>query len=390
MLGRLGDDKLITMAAESADLGGDVAGAWRRELGSCRPLPLKRAPAAPVAGGGGSWSAEMPVRAYVVSVRQAAAPGRQGLLQPLLRRWQAGGVSHTVFLLPVAAAVVAHKWRFYRRLLLAELALFGAWVTLHFVMALTFQAGGRAGSIHWRIGWPSMTCAMRKSQGSSQVPPLPWPPPRRHLPPPSQDPGSRWLVPPAASASLAAPLPFLLLDLRAAAAYRSRWLAAPWGVLSVATYALQVHCGGAPHVSNARGGSGPAAAASRKGAAPLLPPPPPPHTHTHPSCPSGRLLIGLPAGAGGALAACGGGSAGGAPAAAPAALHARVARLALLFPGRPGRPDERRGLLAACWRVTAAQGPGGNPRAALCPAQICTRPPLCTRRSPGRCSSWGC
>lgn len=46
------------------------------------------------------WSAALPVAAYVVAVRGAAYPGMSGLLQPLLRRWQAGGCSYTVFALP--------------------------------------------------------------------------------------------------------------------------------------------------------------------------------------------------------------------------------------------------------------------------------------------------
>lgn len=38
--------------------------------------------------------------AYVVSIKGAARPDKDGLLQPLLKRWQAGGCSYSVFALP--------------------------------------------------------------------------------------------------------------------------------------------------------------------------------------------------------------------------------------------------------------------------------------------------
>lgn len=46
------------------------------------------------------WSSKIPVLAYVVTIRDAARPDKDGLLQPLLRRWQAGGCSYSVFALP--------------------------------------------------------------------------------------------------------------------------------------------------------------------------------------------------------------------------------------------------------------------------------------------------
>ncbi len=37
---------------------------------------------------------------YLLCVRDAAAPDKQGMLQPVLRRWQAGVLPDTVFALP--------------------------------------------------------------------------------------------------------------------------------------------------------------------------------------------------------------------------------------------------------------------------------------------------
>ena len=42
--------------------------------------------------------------AYVVTIKNAAKPDKDGLLQPLLRRWQAGGCSYAVFSLPAVQA----------------------------------------------------------------------------------------------------------------------------------------------------------------------------------------------------------------------------------------------------------------------------------------------
>jgi hypothetical protein len=45
----------------------------------------------------------------VVTVRDAAAPDRKGLLQALLKRYQAGRCSYAVFGLPAAQAVIQFK-----------------------------------------------------------------------------------------------------------------------------------------------------------------------------------------------------------------------------------------------------------------------------------------
>ena len=48
--------------------------------------------------------------AYVVAIRGAAKPDKDGLLQPLLRRWQAGGCGCSVFALPAVQARRQGLW----------------------------------------------------------------------------------------------------------------------------------------------------------------------------------------------------------------------------------------------------------------------------------------
>ncbi len=48
--------------------------------------------------------------AYMVTIKNAGAPDQQGLLQMLLRYWQAGLVPDTAFALPTVHAVIDFKW----------------------------------------------------------------------------------------------------------------------------------------------------------------------------------------------------------------------------------------------------------------------------------------
>eukprot|EP00887_Chlorella_sp_A99_P000535 scaffold17.g535.t1 len=186
---------MITMGADRPDI--DVEAAWRRELGRCCPPPGKDARR-------GGWCAEMPVIAYVVSIRHATYPAEEGLLQPLLRRWKAGGCSAGVFRLPAVEAVIDYKWsRFARRLLLAELALFCIWLVAHHTLAL--------------VAFADAGVPLRSTLAG-----------RRGV-----------LVAAAQLVPLAALAPFLALDCTTLAAYGARHLLSPWTQLSLATYALQ-------------------------------------------------------------------------------------------------------------------------------------------------------
>lgn len=137
VLGRLGDDKIATMGAAAAELP-DYEAAWRAELGPCPEAAERRGRGSRAEGE--IWCSEIPVSAYVVSVRDAAAPAGRGLLRPLLRRWQAGGCGAATFQLPAVQAVVDWKWHFCRRLLMAELALFVLWLAAFMTFAPAQQA----------------------------------------------------------------------------------------------------------------------------------------------------------------------------------------------------------------------------------------------------------
>jgi hypothetical protein len=74
---------------------------WRRCCptgGRCPPplvllLPLLRRCCA-------GWSTDVSVDAFVVTVKGVADPDQDGLLQPLLKRWQAKRCTYAVFALP--------------------------------------------------------------------------------------------------------------------------------------------------------------------------------------------------------------------------------------------------------------------------------------------------
>eukprot|EP00887_Chlorella_sp_A99_P000504 scaffold17.g504.t1 len=119
-------DVLCTLGASSQVI--DVETTWRREL---RNLVPHKPP---------GWSQNVVVEAFVVNVQGASRPDKEGLLQPLLRRWQAGGVSLAVFGLPAVQAVVDYKWeRMGRKLMLGELAFFLAWLLSFSAFTVIFQ-----------------------------------------------------------------------------------------------------------------------------------------------------------------------------------------------------------------------------------------------------------
>lgn len=102
---------------------------WRQEL---------RQRAGPGVPGG--WSADVVVEAFVVNVADAADPDKDGIIQPLLKRWQAGGCSLATFGLPALQAVISFKWRaFARRLLLCQLGFFMVWIASFVTFTALFQ-----------------------------------------------------------------------------------------------------------------------------------------------------------------------------------------------------------------------------------------------------------
>lgn len=105
---------------------------WRARLGAGRGRRD--------GGGGGEWHSDIPVIAYCVNISNAAAPDHEGLLQPLLRRWQRGGCGQEVFAMPAVHAVIDWKWeRYCKRLLLVELGFYLLWLVSFAAFTVLFQ-----------------------------------------------------------------------------------------------------------------------------------------------------------------------------------------------------------------------------------------------------------
>ena len=135
VLGRIGDDSIITMGSQHPSFGNDsIESVWRQYLAPSPPSshPPKKQQAA--------WHADIPIKTYLVTIKNAANPDCQGLLQPLLRRWQAGGCSFTVFSLPAVHAVIDWKWETYcKKLLQIELLFFLLWMAAFYSFTAAFQ-----------------------------------------------------------------------------------------------------------------------------------------------------------------------------------------------------------------------------------------------------------
>nr|BAK18929.1 transient receptor potential channel [Chlamydomonas reinhardtii] len=91
---------------------------------------------------GTGWKSTLSVEAHVVNLYDAAAPGRGGLLRPLLGRLRAHGCPPTVFALPAVQAVIALKWSSWaRRFLLAEFFFYAAWLAAFSAFSLLLEDG---------------------------------------------------------------------------------------------------------------------------------------------------------------------------------------------------------------------------------------------------------
>ncbi len=87
----------------------------------------------------GGWNDDVLVEAFVINVAEAADPDKDGLLQPLLRRWQLDG-NLGVFSIPAIQATISFKWHaFARKLLLWELCIFLVWLVSFYGFTFLFQ-----------------------------------------------------------------------------------------------------------------------------------------------------------------------------------------------------------------------------------------------------------
>ncbi|KIY96853.1 hypothetical protein MNEG_11108 [Monoraphidium neglectum] len=134
LLRALDDRPMITMGADSAHI--DYEAAWRARLTKLTGQPAARSGKRPGAG----WSRMVTAEAFVVRIRHAARPDEEGLIRPLLMRWQAGGCHYSVFGLPAVHAVLQFKWdTFCGRALMAELVFFLTWLVSFSVFMLLWQ-----------------------------------------------------------------------------------------------------------------------------------------------------------------------------------------------------------------------------------------------------------
>jgi hypothetical protein len=158
------------------------------------------------AGGGIGWSSTVTLEAHVVNVRDAAAQGARGLLQPLLKRYQAGACSMAVFALPAVQAVIHFKWTSWaRRFLLYELAAYVVWLAAFTGFTLAFQGED------WRMGLDE---TLRSPYGAAAT---------------------------ACSAlCVLAMLPFLYMDACTLVAYSAGWAASPWNMCARACSVCEV------------------------------------------------------------------------------------------------------------------------------------------------------
>ncbi|KAL4438685.1 hypothetical protein ABPG77_006289 [Micractinium sp. CCAP 211/92] len=123
------ETQLLTFGSDRRRI--DWEGEWRRQLrrvGKGKPQE------------GSGWSNTIELEAYVVTIRDAAAPEHRGLLQPLLKRYQSRRCSSAVFALPAVQAIIQFKWGcFARRLLLVELCWFLIWLVSFNAFVIAFQ-----------------------------------------------------------------------------------------------------------------------------------------------------------------------------------------------------------------------------------------------------------
>ena len=185
---------ILTLGSERRDI--DYQSVWREEL---RRL-------AGVAGEDSTgWAGNVLVEAFVVNVAEASDPDKDGLIQPLLRRWQSGGCSLAVFGLPAVQATITYKWQaFARRLLLWQLGFFLVWCAAFYTFTATFQDEDVSLSIFQLLqtprGWITVACDV---------------------------------------VSVVAMAPFLVLEFGTLSAYGFLGWLNVWNILDVATYTTQ-------------------------------------------------------------------------------------------------------------------------------------------------------
>ncbi|GBF90826.1 transient receptor potential channel protein [Raphidocelis subcapitata] len=197
-----GKEGILTAGADHFEV--DWEAMWRERLAELGGGAAVRV------GPGAGWTTAVLLEAHVVNLRDAAAQGSRGLLQPLLKRYQARGCSMAVFALPAVQAVINYKWKSWaRRFLLYELAAYCTWLVSFTAFTLLFQQED------WHLGfWETM----RNPYGLAATV--------------------------CSGISVVAMAPFLWMDACTAVAYSSGWAASPWNYLDLVSYVLQTAIAG--------------------------------------------------------------------------------------------------------------------------------------------------
>eukprot|EP00879_Flechtneria_rotunda_P016529 GHRR01017298.1.p1 GENE.GHRR01017298.1~~GHRR01017298.1.p1 ORF type:complete len:419 (+),score=119.78 GHRR01017298.1:343-1599(+) len=151
------------------------------------------------------WSRRVTVEAFVVNIKDAAAPDESGLINPLLDRYNAGGCHYSVFGLPAVQAVLQFKWETFA----------GKWVTFEFVCFLV-----------WLISFSIFMLLFQDEDLSMSL--------RQLVSTPT---GIVTVV--CECLALVAMTPFFIIELGSVKAYARGWLSV-WNALDVVTYSFQI------------------------------------------------------------------------------------------------------------------------------------------------------
>ncbi|GMH40202.1 hypothetical protein BSKO_08106 [Bryopsis sp. KO-2023] len=86
------------------------------------------------------WAESVVVEAHVLSIRHAAGPPGEGLLQPILLRYQKQACPLSVFGLPAVQAVLNYKWEAWAaRMLKIEFIMYLSWLLSFTIFVIIFQ-----------------------------------------------------------------------------------------------------------------------------------------------------------------------------------------------------------------------------------------------------------
>eukprot|EP00878_Enallax_costatus_P003598 GHUV01003812.1.p1 GENE.GHUV01003812.1~~GHUV01003812.1.p1 ORF type:complete len:573 (+),score=199.32 GHUV01003812.1:368-2086(+) len=193
MLKAMGKDDFLVLGHDYRDI--DYERVWRNHLSKVSHDKSART----------GWSRQVVVEAFVVNIKNAAAPDEKGLVNPLLDRYNSGGCHYSVFGLPAVQAVLQFKWEtFAGKMVRFEFVCFLTWLIAFSVFMLVFQDEDISLSLPQLLTYPSgivtVVCEIL---------------------------------------ALVAMAPFVIIELGSMQAYAGGWLSL-WNALDVFTYSLQV------------------------------------------------------------------------------------------------------------------------------------------------------